>query len=120
MMTPLDTLLHDLRTLQAELTSTGNALWHIKLALQRAHCEGHGENDFLPRRLHRLQDETQLQFENALAELRQIALKSLNLQFFVFNSPREVKTFQKIKQTLRYLQNAYMDCSLREALNVIL
>ena len=116
MMTPFGNILHDLRKLQAQLTSAGNTLWRLRLALQRAHQEGHQASDFLPRRLTLLQNEAQSQLEESLSELHQIAAKNLSPQFFVFHSPTEVKAFLKIKQTLRYLQNAYMDHSLRETL----
>lgn len=116
-MTQFDTILHDLKNLQARLKRTGDCVWQIKSALQQAHHDGHKSGDFLPRRLNRLQSEAQLQMDGLLAELRQMAAQSLHPHLFVFASSGEVKTFLKIKQVLRYLQNAYMDHSLRESLN---
>lgn len=116
-MSPLEIILCDLRELQSRLKLTGDSLWQIKSALQRTRREGHAANDFLPRRLALLQNEAQLQFEDLLAELRQMASKSLKPNLFVFHSQKEVGIFLEIKQTLRYLQNAYMDHSLRETLN---
>lgn len=113
----MDVILRDLKQLQAELKLTWDSLRRIQSALHRAHQAGHDAKDFLPRRFTRLQNEAQSQYENLLAELRAVASKSLNRHLFVFNSPGEVKTFLKIKQTLRYLQNAYMDHSLRETLS---
>lgn len=116
-MTPFDIILRDLKNLQAQLKLTGDSVWQIKSALQKAHHEGHQAGDFLPRRLVRLQGEAQLQMDGLLAELRQMATQSLYPHLFVFTSSGEVKTFLKIKQVLRYLQNAYMDYSLRETLS---
>lgn len=117
MMTPFERILGDLKKLQAELKSSSDALWQIKSALQSAHQEGHEPDDFLPRRLMNLQTEAISKFENSLSELRQLAAKSLGPQLFVFGSKEEVQTFLEIKQTLRYLQNAYMDYQLRETLS---
>lgn len=110
-------ILQNLKALQTQLKLTGDSLWRIKSEIQKAHHEGHQVGDFLPRRLALLQSEAQDQLENLLLELRQMASESLNPHLFVFTSPKEVKTVLKIKQTLRYLQNAYMDHSLRETLN---
>lgn len=122
-MAPFGDILDDLKKLQAQLKLTGDALWQIKSALQRAHGAGYKEDDFLPRRLKALQNETQLKFKNQLAELREITSKSLHPRLFVFNSEKEVDAFLKIKQILSYLQNAYMDQHLRKSvshLNAIL
>ena len=116
-MGPFSGILQELQQLQERLKLAGESLWRTKFLLQRAYRAGHGEADFLPRRLTALQNETQSQFENLLAELRYITSKNLQPPLFVFNSSAEVELFIKIKQIISYLQNAYMDQHLRKSVS---
>jgi len=119
-MSRFDTVLDHLKSLQSHLKVTGNRLWTINLAISQCHKEGHEDRDFLPRRLIVRRHEEQIRFDHLLQELNLIISSHLDSALIVFSSEEDVDAAAGIRQTIRYIQNAFAgELSLHQSLTKI-
>ena len=106
-MAEFDSILAELKDLQARLKMTANRLWAIKLSLSTALQEGLKEGDFLHRRLVRREREEQQDFERLLTRLNRIISSRLDSSLIAFSSIDDVQTVANISRTIRYLHNSF-------------
>ncbi|MBI1909746.1 MAG: hypothetical protein HYS22_06215 [Deltaproteobacteria bacterium] len=99
----------ELRLLQSHLKAAGNRIWYLKEALALAHQQGQKETDFLPRRLIVLKREEQLKMERLLHQLNQLISTRLDSTFIALDPTDDLKTVNGIRQTIRYIRNAFAE-----------
>ncbi len=106
-MNPFITASKKLTGLQSQLQKNANRIWWIQSSILQAYRRGHRENDFLPRRLHSIKNEEQVQFKKLIQQLHHLVTTYFDQDFIAFSSVQDVKTVMNIRKTIRYIKNAY-------------
>ncbi|MBI2340491.1 MAG: hypothetical protein HYU99_09045 [Deltaproteobacteria bacterium] len=103
----LDSLFGELRQLQTDLQQRADRLRAVRKSIALAYSNGHGEADFLPRRLMALKNEEEIRFEGGLARLKGLLAAKLERTCLLLTSQDDVKTVVGIRKTIRYIRNAF-------------
>ncbi len=106
-MPRLEGILKKLMEIESALKANTNRLWAINLSLAAAFQGGQSAKDFVPRRLVDRRREEQVIFDRLLRHFYRLMSHEMDSSFVAFSSTDDIRVMIRIRQKIRYIQNAF-------------